>query len=349
MFFRRYGDFSFGTLTVFLSILSLLHVRLLNFRHSVISINLIILLVIIEVAAMSSLKYSLSIDYLKESSANLLIFLAIVTSIKKRRDFDVLVVLASLVAGFLGLYLFLQNPISTFRRLALGGGLNYLAVNYAIATVLSLNLFFENRKQFYLISTIVLTLLTVAQGSRQAIFGLLVAIILLFSWNGYRVKRFIFLWILIIPASLGIFGWVFSEMNITLFNRFNWNFVQDSLEVRLALWTRGFTDNVTVYSFFQGSPEYTTLFTYSTPNHLYNPHNVLAYLFRYSGVFSVIAFCVLVVLSFKRVVYKVDYLIFGQILVYLLFSGELSRTFSFFIILGLLHVSLHYNLRLKSN
>lgn len=260
-------------------------------------------------------------------------------------DLTTIALIACLVVASLGLLNLLENPVSTFRRLALSGGYNYSASNYALASFLLFIRYQIKREKTFLFFCVICTVLTILQGSRQAILGLAIAIFILI-YNRNKSILIISLTITI-PVLIYSYNYLLNFEELTIIQRFSIDHLLTSSDNRIILWYRSFFEIEKFADIVVGTPEFNSLLISEIDNiNYYNPHNLIASTFRYHGIITTIILLTIIgQIFFSKKLSINEKLIFFIPLWYLMFSGELTRSFNFFFILGYCHDKIRHNLR----
>jgi hypothetical protein len=256
-----------------------------------------------------------------------------------------LILIASILVGIIGVIDLIENPVNSFRRLALSGGYNYSASNFAIAATIALYKYLQKRNRLFMILTIILFIFTIIQGSRQAILGLLIAAIILL----YNENKKLMIKIVLGFGILGIIAFIYLSQfeNLTLLKRFSSDHISSSADSRFVLWYQAIFENQSILSFLIGTPENNSLLESKFINNdLFNPHNLFVATYRYHGFFATILLFLLVIQVFINKKIDLIYrLLFFITLWYLTFSGELTRSFHFIFILGFCHGNIYNNIQ----
>lgn len=348
-FFRTSEDFTFispGKIAIVLSLILLIFSGLSHWKY-INSPTLLFLLFIycIIVTVLFTFNFKIIQFYSFEIISILIMYKAGYLASSFKIDLTRIILISCIGVASLGILKLLENPTSVFRRLALSGGYNYSASNYALASFLLFIRYQQDKQKKFLFFFILCTVLTIAQGSRQAILGLAIVIFL----SLYKRSKSILITSLIIsiPVLIISYFYLLQFEELTLLQRFSIDHLTTSSDNRFTLWYKSFFEKEKLTDIIIGTPEFNSLLISDTESiNYYNPHNLIASTFRYHGIITTIILLIIVGQIFlsKRLALN-EKLIFFIPLWYLLFSGELTRSFNFIFILGYCHDKIYHNLR----
>lgn len=232
---------------------------------------------------------------------------------------------------------------------------NYMSNIYAFVAngylLISYRLFHKGKKfkSFLLyIPLLLIIVVLLLMGSRQAIIAFLVGSILT-SFLVIKSRRlFLYYGAGAILAALLIY---FISLNIDLsgwLSRFTYENISRMVEIRWALLSKSLTD-LSLIEFVFGRPDLYEQYAILYGSRYVNPHNIFVSLIRYNGIFSsflLVMVILMVVYEFFRLRRKHSgvksyaitessiLIFFVVVLVYTLFSGQQTRFFSLYIIMG---------------
>lgn len=348
-YFRTSEDFmliSPGKITIALSLL-LLALSGLNHWKSLHNPTLLLLLFTYCIAITVLMTFNLEIIkfYSFEIISLLIIYKAGNLASSFKIDLTTIILIACLIVASLGFLKLLENPTNTFRRLALSGGYNYSASNYALASFLLFIRYQIKKERIFLFFFGICTVLTIIQGSRQAILGL--AIVVFISLYNRKKSILIKSLIITIPFLITTYFYLLQFEELTILQRFSLDHLSTSSDNRFTLWYRSFFEKERLTDIIFGTPEFNSLLISEIDStNYYNPHNLIASTFRYHGIITTIILLIIVSqIFFSNRLTINEKLIFFIPLWYLLFSGELTRSFNFIFILGYCHDKIRHNLQ----
>ena len=278
-----------------------------------------------------------------------------------------LIVIIALITA----YMSVANNLSFYalRRLRGFGGLNYTASNYAISAILALLLSFYNKgktfiRYLFIFAFSILLIFTFLQGSRQALIGLILGILLIMFFNKgfYKKIRIYVLLFFIIVIGVSQIGKLFEISSLLL--RFSSASLDATSSLRFTLYKNALQHGLDAIDLFFGKP---TLYEVYNPDKvgIFNPHNIYLSSIRYFGILSGLFLLFSIVTIFYRsyrllkklYLKKVDlydhmlfstlviFLCFFQSHLYTLFSGNITRVFHFYFYWGIIVAFIQLNKR----
>lgn len=265
------------------------------------------------------------------------------------------------VLALITMYIISQDltGYDSIRRLEAFGGLNYTASIFAIATLIWLSFLLGSHtndlkgKLFFFLEIfgfLSCLSMTFLQGSRSALAGLCMSILVLLFFKRISVRN-MFVIFSIFVLGIYLYGSISSRVNLeNLLNRFSMDFIESSGHSRLAVFEEPFVV-MRASDFFFGRPDFYDLLNPNAQQTLH-PHNILISALSFFGMFSFfvlilgltkfifakIKACVKLFLmnTDKEIMYRllISALIFFLALLYVSFSGRITRVFHFYFFYG---------------